>query len=58
MECLAGFVSEGDEKFLCRRFSRRSSGTFAKIMAAGAECDDYLLHDNNNNDDGDDVSKD
>ncbi|BFZ02903.1 hypothetical protein BsWGS_05942 [Bradybaena similaris] len=49
-ECLAGFFSKGDEKFLCRHFAHRSSGVFGRILAAGFECGDYLMGDDDDDD--------
>ncbi|GFS12349.1 hypothetical protein ElyMa_004857300 [Elysia marginata] len=55
IECLATMTNLGDEKFLCHRFAHGSSVVFRMIMAAGMECDDYLLEsDEDDNDDDDD----
>uniref|UniRef100_A0A0B6ZX86 Uncharacterized protein n=1 Tax=Arion vulgaris TaxID=1028688 RepID=A0A0B6ZX86_9EUPU len=50
VECLAGFISNGDKQFLCHHFAHRSSDIFIKIISAGAQCDDYLLNDNHDDD--------
>ncbi|CAG5131388.1 unnamed protein product, partial [Candidula unifasciata] len=50
-ECLAAFVSKGDERFLCRHFAHGSSGVFGRILAAGVDCDDYLVEGDGDDDD-------
>uniref|UniRef100_A0A2C9JG98 Uncharacterized protein n=1 Tax=Biomphalaria glabrata TaxID=6526 RepID=A0A2C9JG98_BIOGL len=42
LECLTGFVTDREEKFLCSRLARGSAGVFARILAGGFECDDHL----------------